>query len=149
MVTTIRQGVFETNSSSTHSITITNKNEIKNIPKLIEDNVLYCDNLVYYNNEFGEDIIILTCNSTVEKLALLIHWIYSYQELEEFSDEELDKMVNKVREKANLNKIIITSSRYCHYDDNDNNIFDEYNLEELLDLCFDNETQFLDTVIPR
>ena len=68
MVTTIREGVFETNSSSTHSITIKPVSD----SETIIGNVLYPEKL---HSILLEDNRILSCSTIPDKIMLLAHWV--------------------------------------------------------------------------
>jgi hypothetical protein len=84
---TIRHNTFETNSSSTHSITIINKNDAvpdkTRYAQLVIDGVLHPSNLkhtfayVSLQNSYEEGWI-LTASSRDEKSALLLHHVKSY-----------------------------------------------------------------------
>lgn len=86
MKTQIRQGIFETNSSSTHAICISNKGNIK-IPKEITFSLSY---------EFGWE---WECYNDVDSKAAYLYLAMTYvvngsigQEVEEFTNN-----VNKIR----------------------------------------------------
>lgn len=76
---TIRKDVFETNSSSTHSISIINKGTIPYATyKLCVDNILYPKELESYQIEVKSnynDDYILSCDTKDKKTALVCHWI--------------------------------------------------------------------------
>jgi len=83
----IRLGVFETNSSSIHSITITEK-EIYD--KWIKNEVLFCED----ENEF------LEADKAIEKnLEILIN---DYGLDSEYEEEELEELKSKYRETKSL-----------------------------------------------
>lgn len=73
---TIRQGTFETNSSSTHSISVSTIGE-KNTktPPLVEGGVIYPSRLRHYADHFGESTF-LRCDTVEKKVALLYSWLH-------------------------------------------------------------------------
>jgi len=80
---TIRHNTYETNSSSTHSITVINKKEERpsNLvyAPILENNVLYPKNLnkseAYTEISTGEGGYIIKCRTSYQKAALTIHYI--------------------------------------------------------------------------
>jgi len=73
MGTIIRNNVFETNSSSTHSITIIDCKDKVDKGILLDNNILYPENLsATYYDEYH--YVLETC-TTEQKLALIAHWI--------------------------------------------------------------------------
>lgn len=95
---TIRQNVFETNSSSTHSVTIRNRSApVSKVARpLIEDGVLYPERLEDYvvGVDFGNDGCVLSCDDVAKKSAILVHWIYTYWENDAINDDQLTGALN-------------------------------------------------------
>lgn len=101
---TIRHNTYETNSSSTHSITIINKKDdrssnIKYAP-IVENNVLYPKNLnkseAYTEIPTGEGGYIIKCRTSYQKAALTIHYIngmYEYIKYDGSGDMTTDAYV--------------------------------------------------------
>lgn len=116
---TIRTNTFETNSSSTHSLTIQKKSAKKSgtLP-LVIDGVLHPENLSNYTNHFG-DSSILSCDTPDMKAAILMNWVFSVyeDEYDDVVDEEeegylekdvwLEKVVELVKEKMKYNDVFI------------------------------------------
>jgi len=73
---TIRTNTFETNSSSTHSVTIQTKGRKnkKILEPLVENNILYPARLGAYENSAGESSF-LCCDTKDMKAAVIAHWI--------------------------------------------------------------------------
>ena len=101
---TIRRGVFETNSSSTHSISIEKIGAPKGreLKPLLEDGVLNLDNLENYENNLDYIGYILTCETFETKLAVVASWIknleyFSEEVLEEFEKEFNIKVIGKAK----------------------------------------------------
>ena len=100
----IRKGVFETNSSSTHSITITEKETYEAWKK---NKVLYCED----KNEF------LETEKAIEKnLKMLIN---DYDLESEYEEEELEALKSKYRETKSIEdafeEIASDIEYYCLY----------------------------------
>lgn len=75
---TVRFEVFETNSSSTHSITIEKKREnVPDLPKLCENNILYTTRLGEYRNKdfYRDDDVTINCETRDQKAAFVAHVI--------------------------------------------------------------------------
>jgi hypothetical protein len=89
---TIRHNTYETNSSSTHSITVINKGQYSGhrprTAPIIIDNVLLPYNLnesdAYSTIESGEGGYILKCCDSYQKAALTVHYLNS---LDEYVDD--------------------------------------------------------------
>lgn len=88
MGTTVRKGVFETNSSSTHSISIEAK---KDWDFVIVDGVVNFDNfnkLIIESDSYGDSQLIIA-DTKYKKIALMLAYVlgeYSEDELEEFKE---------------------------------------------------------------
>ena len=151
---TIRKGVFETNSSSTHSITIGVKTtpENPNIEPLVEENILYPARLIQRQTslDLGYDNLTTTiCSTKDEKAALIINWLhYLYTDKEISYDDYLTKK-NQIRDICEYYSIDSDiDADYYPYDDN-GNIFDECSFEELLEFIMDPEMKIMDQTIPH
>ena len=107
---TVRQHTFETNSSSTHSITIVNRTDVKstnrNYLEVQKDGILIPANLkqsaAYVPIDTGYDSgFILTASTRDQKAALLLHHAKSYM-VESwdrtFDDEESTKILQFIRD---------------------------------------------------
>ena len=80
----VRQGVFESNSSSTHSLTIQTKRphtpDKEPLPlPLVLDNVLCPDRLASYERSVGETSM-LSCGDKDMKASIVVQWIASIAE---------------------------------------------------------------------
>jgi hypothetical protein len=104
---TLRHNTYETNSSSTHSITIVNRknyNEsVVGTAPIITDNVLLPKNLrkseAYTEIETGDGGYVLKCASTYQKAALTVHYLNSLYEYVKYdsdvmTDEDYDAFRN-------------------------------------------------------
>ena len=105
---TIRRGVFETNSSSTHSISIEKIGASKGRdPKpLLENGILNLDNLENYENNLDYRGYILTCETFETKLAVVASWI---KNLDYFSEEVLEEFEKE------FNIKVVGSAKYYPY----------------------------------
>ena len=76
---TIRKNVFETNSSSTHSISIIDSSTLNQSRPITDNNYIYPNRLADYSFyiESGEGGHSLRCNTKELKSALVLHWILS------------------------------------------------------------------------
>ncbi len=151
---TIRKEVFETNSSSTHSITIGVKitPENPNIEPLVEKSILYPARLIQRQTSLNlgyDDLTTTICSTKDEKAALIINWLhYLYVEEEISYDDYLTKK-NQIRDICEYYSIDSDiDADYCPYDSN-GNIFDEYSFEELLEFIIDPEMKIMDQTIPH
>jgi hypothetical protein len=98
---TVRSNCFETNSSSTHSITLeSNTNAISaDFPSLAQDNILYPARINDENiraafhttnkGGYGSCSWTFTANTKSSKAALIVHYIYSILSSEEIDEEQL------------------------------------------------------------
>ena len=87
---TIRNKIFETNSSSTHSISIV---ECEDTKKLVIDNVLHVINLEERVQSISNESFILTCKTVDEKAAALCAYIHNIELPEEVESLEYIKGV--------------------------------------------------------
>ena len=108
---TIRQGVFETNSSSTHTITITPTTEYD----LIEGNVLYLSEYKSYVED-NNNIVALT---PIDKTALIATLFCSYFESEDLHyGQSLEFILTKLANNLGVSAIDIEDYPYINpYDD--------------------------------
>lgn len=75
----VRVNVFESNSSSTHSVTIRNKTAPKSpnpTRELVKDNILYPEVLSDYTLSFGYDSSATCCDTKDKKAAIVCNWVY-------------------------------------------------------------------------
>ena len=153
---TIRKGVFETNSSSTHSITIGSKVEPKNpkIQPLVVDGILYPARLSQREQKLDlgyDDLTTTVCSTKDEKAALLVNWLYYiYYDYEEIQYDEYLEKCNFIRDKCGYKHIDVDNidSDYYPSDDDRGDIFKQYTLEELLDFVLDDEVKIMDQTAP-
>ena len=113
---TIRKGVFETNSSSTHSISIEKIGASKGRdPKpLLENGILNIDNLSSYENNLDYRGYILNCETFETKLAVVASWINNL-------DYYRDEIMLEFEKEFNIK--VIGDSKYYPYDEDGNNPF--------------------------
>jgi hypothetical protein len=101
---TIRQNVFETNSSSTHSVTVRTigQKPNKDVRPLVQDGVLYASHLKDYQNYlgYGDGGHTLNCVGIDMKTALVAHWIWSAED-----DEDITKEQSQSYQKILLDKL--------------------------------------------
>lgn len=122
---TVRQNVFETNSSSSHSITIYNKNDPKRkagkLPRPLEvDGVLYPDRLTDYRTSIsdieGAEYTYGTCDTTTcdtkdKKASLFVQGLYSESE-DGYLDETLyNELLEILRKELGYSAIVFDPSR--------------------------------------
>lgn len=73
---TIRQNTFETNSSSTHSITIINRSDFREEEGLYVDGVLYPSKIkISKEYGYGGERQIYKASTIRQKMALLVQWM--------------------------------------------------------------------------
>ena len=118
-----RNKVFETNSSSCHSLSIKSKT---NSPAIVENGILYIDRILTFTLNNG---YITIATSKFEKLAFIIAFLYD--------DEEMIKKL------LNHYKLIRTSNleNYTIFDDC--NILCNKSFDELIELI-DGEVTLID-----
>lgn len=94
----IRIGTLETNSSSTHSVTISRKGGKTNASlPLVENGVLYPSRLADYTHCFG-DSRFTTCSTKDEKAAMVCNWVN--EQITEQLQYEFTNMDSKEAEQA-------------------------------------------------
>lgn len=141
---TIRSNCFETNSSSTHSVTIINKSQLRTKAKeeklpLVKDNVLYPAHLKFSDNytQAGEASI-LNAITTDEKAALFIqHWAgaeaWDYDNDKEIVKPSFEVVKNFLKKMIGYADVIIPEegSGYWTYFTSDNEDGEDYITEIL------------------
>lgn len=91
MNTKIRQNCFETNSSSTHSVTIRNRCKVsENAQPVLEEGILYPRRLAQYSHSIGCEGSSMIANTREMKAALFLSWIQNI--FEEDYDNELEEV---------------------------------------------------------
>lgn len=152
---TIRHNTFETNSSSTHSITIINKNDVKETSRryaeLVVNGILYPGNLkgsvAYVPLENGyDDGWIVTATTRDQKAALLLQhaksWLSDQWE-SKYDDTTIKNILNYIRE-----KLIGSASGYSDVDLGFETDFDHYGEESdiYINAIFDENQNNLEKV---
>lgn len=159
---TVRHNVFETNSSSTHSVTITTKSAPKpgKTPReLVVDGTLYPMRLSDYSTSFGYDGSNLNCDTKDKKAAIVANWILSCKEYGNIEDTDFKVYIRFLREKCGYLTIDFEGdsySSYNPYDENDGSQFslsgdedeDYAVLEEALKNILDDDIVIVDTDSP-
>lgn len=113
MVKKIRQNVFETNSSSTHSITISNEGPLINDGSIEPDE----NGIVWlYGGQFGWGYDVFKDNLTKANYCATWIGIYSYYD-DNDRFEKLEKAIKSVIEDCLMVKIDINSEDYSSYID--------------------------------
>ena len=94
---TIRNNVFETNSSSTHSVTLYSLNEkdSKKIQPLVEHGVLYPDRLSDYSKSYG-DVDVTLLDNKDKKAAWFINACDEFEDREDFCDGDAEDFQTKM-----------------------------------------------------
>lgn len=144
---TIRSNVFETNSSSTHSISIQKRSNMIFKNPLVENGVLLPENLrSYFDNNTDDRLII--CDNKDKKAALFCHYAleFFYDDVDKFSD-----FVIKLKSELNYSDIDINFSLYfspyCEYDNpeilNDSETFFK-SFDEIVNLILDDDVIIID-----
>lgn len=108
---TIRNKVFETNSSSTHSISIESN---LSHGEIFENGILYLQRLENCKQDINDDYIV-TARTRDEKIAFVISYLLSILESEEYPE-----YINKLKTMYNIS--MIDETKYIP-------IYDEDNLE--------------------
>jgi len=111
MLRKIREGVFETNSSSVHTITIRKRSkDIDTI--LVSDNILYPD--VFHESGTPVDHFLgpgtqWTANSIAEKAALLFLYLNHIKDLgtPDYDIEKLNEAIDYLKSKLPYNNIVM------------------------------------------
>ena len=146
---TIRSNVFETNSSSTHSISIQKKSNVIFKNPLVENGVLIPQNLrSYFYNNTREDDHLIICDNKDKKAALFCHYAleFFYDDTDKFSD-----FIIKLKSELNYSDIDINFSSdfnpYCEYDNpeilNDPETFSK-SFGEIVNLILDDDVIIID-----
>ena len=155
---TIRRRVFETNSSSTHSITITGKSDriTSEVLPLVEDGVIYPERLSSREIDIlkDSDISFLVCRTKEEKTALLLNWLSSSEDTF-FEIEEIESFRDKVAQDIAIYCGFVSAVLpkkwygYSCYDDG-NNPVDEYTtLESFInEVVLDDSIKIIQSDIP-
>lgn len=146
---TIRTNCFETNSSSTHSVTIISKRDDDKKP-LIKDGVLYPQNLRYcsaYRSD-SQGGYSLHASTVAEKAALLIHHILSYENYSDDSEgisEAVDHVINELVHAYQVFKAIDMSDVHSAF----NGAADEDTtyIDNMMSLTEDDRKAALDDII--
>lgn len=111
---TIRYNTYETNSSSTHSITIINKSRLSD-PKIrkqeiLNNNVLYplnlSESIAYTDIPTGEGGYILKCITPYQKAALTVHYLNACDEWVEYESDDTIDAEDYARFKVDAIKIL-------------------------------------------
>lgn len=142
----IRESVFETNSSSTHSLVI-KKREDASESNLFENGVLYADRLHSYwlnpGTEYGTSY--LNCHNFYQKLSLVINLLDNYRE--DIDEDIIDDLVKYIEERYVLSVVNKLSFGYIEYGDPFENceVKEDFQniLDDLLEKCEDNEYEFV------
>jgi hypothetical protein len=108
---TIRHNTYETNSSSTHSITVINKKDERltkaRTAPILTDNVLLPANLVqseaYTTIETGQGGYILKCRDSYQKAALTVHYLNDLEEHVKYDSESMTSEQYESFKTASLN----------------------------------------------
>lgn len=151
---TIRNGVFETNSSSTHSISIQKigARNLNKVPRsLLIDNILHPEYLSDYTEvvvTYGEGYI-TTCRTKEEKASLLIHWlVYSYK-WENLSLEDFNKFVLKIQEATGYDSINTDfSPDFSPNDDHETFILNYKSIYSYINTILDPTMEIIDSNMP-
>ena len=128
---TIRNNVFETNSSSTHSITI-----LQQTFNLVdENNILHPENLTYDYNE------VITANTKNRKAALFCHY-FAYVISNKDNLSEIFKILSN---DLGYNEININfESSFSSYTEDDWFNFDQMNIDKVIKIILDDNLSILD-----
>ena len=134
---TCRRGVFETNSSSSHSVTISKLDDIE----LLSEGNLYPSFLDRYEISVGEGWT-LYCDTFEKKLSLLCHWLMHYNDEE--NKINIDSWFSYICEKTGINNIIPFRYKYtCFYEyftvfEPVDGLISKENVDDLLTIVMDN-----------
>lgn len=126
---TIRENVFETNSSSTHSVTISRRSEpkVKQPEKpLVDKGTLYPNRLHQFSTEIGYDGSNISCDTKDKKAAIVAQWILGAFDNEKIEEVDYKSAIAKLREACGYLSIDfegMTYPDYSSYDDNEGNVF--------------------------
>ena len=106
---TIRNNVFETNSSSTHSISIESN---LSYGEIFENGILYLQRLENCKQDINDDYIV-TARTRDEKIAFVISYLLSILESEEYPE-----YINKLKTMYNISMIDETKYIPIYNEDN-------------------------------
>lgn len=152
---TIRKGVFETNSSSTHSISI-EKIGPKNVDYgIIKNNILYPHRLPSYQFTVESDNrgYILECSNKDTKASLVCHWISAIF-WEDDSENKIIEWYNYLKDKLGYNDIQIIYHRnheYSNYSDENCYLEEDFtkeDIDKLIEVILDDTMKIVSSVIP-
>lgn len=151
---TIRNGVFETNSSSTHSISIQKigARNLNKVPRsLLIDNILHPE----YLSDYTEVVVtydegyITTCRTKEEKASLLIHWLAYNYKWENLPFEDFDRYILKIQETAGYSSINTDfDSDFYPSDDNETFILDDESIDNYISIILDPTMEIIDSYMP-
>lgn len=146
---TIRRGCFETNSSSTHSVTIQEIGSASRFAEpLVEDNFLYADRLDSHTVCFDNGSSETKCVSFEQKAAIVAHWIKDL--VYNVDDEEINDLLNYYKSKLPYTDIILDRSTFCPYSDYSKNHLDCNDdlieqVDKLLEYIYDDKIEIVDS----
>lgn len=116
---TVRHGVFETNSSSTHSISIgpvrtLNQREGLPLTEITDEGIFfYPMRLSSYMTETSRSSE-TRCNTLEKKLAIVCQWILSCEE--DFLEETIvDNAFERLKQEFNISEIVGRNEPYEYY----------------------------------
>ena len=129
---TIRNNVFETNSSSTHSITIIQQT-LNNL--VDENNILHPENLTYDYNK------VIKANTKNRKAALFCHYFADIIS----NKDNLSEIFKILSNDLGYNEININfESSFSPFDDDDWFNFDQMNIDKVIKIILDDNLSILD-----
>lgn len=139
MGTTVRKGIFETNSSSTHSITI---EDFPEVTELIINDILFCENLRHYviYNEAGYsgNSFILICDSPIKKAAFIYSYLAYFNE-DPIYNEYLKGYYDFIKSTLNVEEVIPDAHNLDELVVSDYNTLDKLDLNALFELTLNNK----------
>lgn len=157
---TIRKGVFETNSSSTHSISIQTIGSpvCKDVRPLVIDNILYPEHLADYSVhlDYGDGGYTLVCNTKDMKAALIAHWVESYYTDHDISEETFYEALDIIASRIGYDGVVFLDpptwySRFYPCDEDEGSYLsdDLHELEYLLGVVLDDTKEIVEAEIPH
>ena len=164
---TIRSNVFETNSSSTHSISIIKSDDQYSDRKsLVENNVLFPMRLYSHGlTLLDSESRILTCSTKDEKFSMLIHWLLDANSYKEDKSVHIDdnytladipKLIEEIiPEKGGYDSINFESdSHYLElypdftpYSDEDGYILSNNTIDGIIEVCLNPDSIIQDSYL--
>ena len=148
----IRSGVFETNSSSTHSFSIEPTHTLKR--SLVQDNRLHFEDLESLMTKINYDDWVLECRTYEEKVSLIIHAIIN-SDFEEpsYRDHCLNFLKRNCRYELNFDVAVNPDLYMC--DSEEGSLFWNASSEEacenviirLLEYAKDDEIKFVEKYV--